>query len=80
MNKSEFIRAYADKLGVTIREAEGNFEALVETLTQTLKKVLFISVLFLCRVTILPCGIITPKEKVSRDITFAFPLTNLLPH
>ena len=38
MNKSEFIRAYADKLGVTIKEAEGNFEALVSTLTDTLKK------------------------------------------
>ena len=38
MNKSEFIRAYADKLGVTIREAENNFELLVETLTESLKK------------------------------------------
>ncbi|MBR3864423.1 MAG: HU family DNA-binding protein [Clostridia bacterium] len=38
MNKSEFIRAYADKLGVTIREAENNFESLVETLTEALKK------------------------------------------
>ncbi|MBR4419571.1 MAG: HU family DNA-binding protein [Clostridia bacterium] len=38
MNKSEFIRAYADKLGVTIKEAEGNFEALVETLTDSLLK------------------------------------------
>lgn len=38
MNKSEFIRAYADRLGVTIKEAEGNFEALVATLTHSLKK------------------------------------------
>ena len=34
MNKSEFIRAYADTLGVTIKEAEGNFNAFVETLTE----------------------------------------------
>ena len=33
MNKSEFIRAYADTLGVTIKEAENNFSAFVETLT-----------------------------------------------
>ena len=38
MNKSEFIRAYADKLGVTIKEAENNFQALVDTLTVSLKK------------------------------------------
>ncbi len=38
MNKSEFIRAYADKLGVTIKEAETNFQALVDTLTDSLKK------------------------------------------
>ena len=37
MNKSEFIRAYADKLGVTIKEADANFSALVETLTDSLK-------------------------------------------
>ena len=37
MNKSEFIRAYADKLGVTIKEADANFNALVETLTDSLK-------------------------------------------
>jgi len=33
MNKSEFVRAYADKLGVTIKEAEANFAAFKETLT-----------------------------------------------
>ena len=37
MNKSEFIRAYADKLGVTIKEAENNFQAFVDTLTQSLQ-------------------------------------------
>ena len=38
MNKSEFIRAYADKLGVTIKEAENNFQALVDTLAASLEK------------------------------------------
>ena len=38
MNKSEFIRAYADNLGVTIKEAEGNFNAFVETLTACLSR------------------------------------------
>lgn len=38
MNKSEFIRAYADKLGVTIKEAEHNFQALVDTLADSLEK------------------------------------------
>ncbi len=37
MNKSEFIRQYADNLGVTIKEAEANFAAFVETLTNCLK-------------------------------------------
>jgi DNA-binding protein HU-beta len=37
MNKSEFIRAYADKLGVTIKEAENNFQALVDTLAVALQ-------------------------------------------
>jgi len=37
MNKSEFIRAYADNLGVTIKEAEVNFQTLVDTLTEALK-------------------------------------------
>ncbi len=36
MNKSEFVRAYADKLGVTIREAENNLSAFRETLTDVL--------------------------------------------
>ena len=36
MNKSEFIRAYADKLGITIKDAEVNFNALVYTLTECL--------------------------------------------
>ena len=38
MNKSEFIRAYADKLGVTIKEAENYYQTLVETLTEQMKK------------------------------------------
>ncbi|MBR2336726.1 MAG: HU family DNA-binding protein [Clostridia bacterium] len=38
MNKSEFIRAYADNLGVTIKEAEGNFNAFIETLTACLSR------------------------------------------
>lgn len=38
MNKSEFIRAYADTLGVTIKEAETNFNAFVDTLTTQLSK------------------------------------------
>ncbi len=37
MNKSEFIRNLADKQGVTIKEAEENFIAFVETLTESLK-------------------------------------------
>lgn len=36
MNKGEFIRAYADKLGVTIKEAEQNFDAFRDTLTECL--------------------------------------------
>ena len=38
MNKSEFIRAYADELGITMKDAERNFNALVTTLTNALKK------------------------------------------
>lgn len=37
MNKNEFIRKYADKLGVTIKEAENCFTAFVESLTDCLK-------------------------------------------
>lgn len=37
MNKSEFIRAYADKMGVTIKEADTCFQAFVDTLTDSLK-------------------------------------------
>lgn len=37
MNKNEFIRAYADNLGVTIKEAEINFQAFVDTLTSALQ-------------------------------------------
>ena len=37
MNKSEFSRAYADKLGVTIKEADGLFNAFVDTITESLK-------------------------------------------
>ena len=38
MNKNEFIRKYADKLGVTIKEAESSFTAFVESLTDCLKE------------------------------------------
>ena len=38
MNKNEFIRAFADKLGVTIKEAETNFNAFVDTVTDCLLK------------------------------------------
>ena len=38
MNKSEFIRAYADNLGITIKDAEVNFNAFVDTLTECLGK------------------------------------------
>lgn len=38
MNKGEFIRAYADKLGITIKDAEQHFDAFVDTLTDSLKK------------------------------------------
>ena len=37
MYKSEFIRRLADKQGVTIKEAEENFVAFVDTLTDCLK-------------------------------------------
>ena len=37
MNKSEFTRAYADKLGVTIKVAEKNLAYLIETITDCLK-------------------------------------------
>ena len=38
MNKSEFIRAYADNLGVTIKEAESYFNAFLGTLSESLQK------------------------------------------
>ena len=38
MNKSEFIRAYADGLGITIKEADANVNAFIATLTDCLKK------------------------------------------
>ena len=38
MNKNEFIRAFADKLGVTIKEAETNFNAFLDTVTDCLLK------------------------------------------
>ena len=38
MNKSEFIRKLADKQGVTIKEAESYFTAMVDTLTDCLKE------------------------------------------
>ncbi len=36
MNKNEFVRAYADKLGVTIKEAEADLAAFKETITDVL--------------------------------------------
>ena len=38
MNKNEFIRAFADKMGVTIKEAEASFNAFTETVTDCLMK------------------------------------------
>lgn len=38
MNKSEFIREYADQLGVTIKEADANFNAFLAALTNALKR------------------------------------------
>ena len=37
MNKSEFTRAYADRLGVTIKEAEVLVATFIETVTECLK-------------------------------------------
>ena len=37
MNKSEFTRAYADRLGVTIKEAEVLVATFIETLTDCLQ-------------------------------------------
>ena len=59
MNKSEFIRAYADKLGVTIKEAETNFQALVDTLTDSLKKGEYIHISGFATFEV--------KEKTARD-------------
>lgn len=59
MNKSEFIRAYADKLGVTIKEAENNFQALVDTLTDSLQKGEYIHISGFATFEI--------KEKAERD-------------
>ncbi len=36
MNKSEFVRAYADKLGVTIKVADASLTAFKEALTDVL--------------------------------------------
>ncbi|MBO4323143.1 MAG: HU family DNA-binding protein [Clostridia bacterium] len=38
MNKSEFIRAYADKLGITIKDADASVNAFIATLTDSLQK------------------------------------------
>ena len=38
MNKSEFIRAYADNLGITIKDAETYFNAFIDTMTDSLQK------------------------------------------
>ena len=37
MNKSEFTKVYADRLGVTIKEAENNLATFISTLTECLK-------------------------------------------
>ena len=37
MNKSEFTRVYADKLGVTIKEADECLATFIESLTECLK-------------------------------------------
>ena len=37
MNKGEFTRAYADRLGVTIKEAEKCVELFITTMTECLK-------------------------------------------
>lgn len=37
MNKNEFIRKYADKQGITIKDAEQNFNAFIDTITECLK-------------------------------------------
>ena len=37
MNKSEFTKVYADRLGVTIKEAENNLATFINTLTECLK-------------------------------------------
>ncbi len=38
MNKSEFVRAYADQLGITIKDADAYVNAFIDTLTDSLKK------------------------------------------
>ena len=38
MNKSEFIKAISEKSGVTQKDTVAVYEALVETVTETLKK------------------------------------------
>ena len=37
MNKSEFTRAYADRLGVTIKEAEVLVATFIDTITECLQ-------------------------------------------
>lgn len=37
MNKSEFTRAYADRLGVTIKEAENYLMLMIDTITECLQ-------------------------------------------
>ena len=37
MNKSEVTKVYADRLGVTIKEAENNLATFISTLTECLK-------------------------------------------
>ena len=37
MNKSEFTRVYADRLGVTIKDAEACLATFIETLTECLQ-------------------------------------------
>lgn len=59
MNKSEFIRAYADNLGVTIKDAERYFNAFTDTLTDSLKKGEYVHISGFATFEI--------KEKAARD-------------
>jgi DNA-binding protein HU-beta len=44
MNKSEFTRAYADRLGVTIKEAEVLVAPFIETTTECLQNSVYVHI------------------------------------